>query len=29
MIEAKKKIFCILEYNQLQWLKPYVEFNKQ
>ena len=24
-----KKIHCILEFNQSQWLKPYVEFNTQ
>ena len=24
-----KKIHCILELNQPQWLKPYVEFNLQ
>ena len=27
-IEAKK-IYCVLEFNQSQWLKQYVEFNTQ
>ena len=22
-----KKVHCILEFNQSQWLKPYIEFN--
>ena len=26
MIKSKK-IHCILEFNQSQWLKPYIEFN--
>ena len=29
MIETKKKKLCILEFNQPQWLKPYMEFNTQ
>ena len=24
-----KNVHCVLEFNQLQWLKPYVEVNKQ
>ena len=24
-----KKIYCVLEFNQSQWLKIYVEFNTQ
>ena len=24
-----KKIHCALEFNKLQWLKPYIEFNMQ
>ena len=23
-----KKMHCILEFNQSQWLKPYIEFNR-
>ena len=26
-IETSKKIHCLLEFNQSQWLKPYVKFN--
>ena len=32
LLETKiktKKIHCILEFNQSQWLKPYNEFNTQ
>ena len=28
-IMKSKKIYRILEFNQSQWLKPYVEFNTQ
>ena len=24
-----KKIYCVLEFNQTRWLKPYIEFNTQ
>ena len=28
-LKLKKKTHCVLEFNQLQWLKPYIEFNIQ
>ena len=28
-IKTKKKIHCVLEFNQSKWLHPYIEFNTQ